>query len=59
MAMSIWLTRYSKNHTCSKKLGVQTKRLEILVCYDFHFRISNDEDDVMFTIELDLFSIRT
>jgi hypothetical protein len=32
----------------TKKLGVQTKRLEILVCYDFHFRISNEEEDVMF-----------
>ncbi len=31
----------------TKKLGVQTKRLEILVCYDFHFRISNEEEDVM------------
>jgi hypothetical protein len=42
-----------------KKLGIQIKRLEILVCYDFHFGISDDKKDVMFAIELDLFSIGT
>ncbi len=31
-----------------KKLGVQTKRLEVLVCYDFHSRIFDEEEDVMF-----------
>jgi hypothetical protein len=41
-----------------KKLGVQTKRLEVLVCYDFHFGIFDEEEDVMFAIKLDL-SIRT
>jgi hypothetical protein len=29
------------------------------MCYDFHFGISDEEKDVMFTIELNLFSIRT
>jgi hypothetical protein len=28
------------------------------LCYDFHFGISNGEEDIMFAIELDLFSIR-
>jgi hypothetical protein len=40
-----------------KKLGVQTKRLKVLVCYEFHFGISNEEEDVIFTTKLDLFSI--
>jgi hypothetical protein len=31
----------------------------ILVCYDFHSRISDEEEDVMFATELDLFSIGT
>jgi len=43
----------------TKKLDVQTKRLKVLVCYDFHFGISNDKKDVMFAIELDMFSIGT
>jgi hypothetical protein len=29
------------------------------VCYDFHSRIFNEEEDMMFVIELDLFSIWT
>ncbi len=41
----------------TKKLGVQTKRPEVLVCYDFHFGISDDKKDVMFATKLDLFSI--
>ncbi len=32
----------------TKKLGIQTKRPKVLVCYDFHYGISNDEEDVMF-----------
>jgi hypothetical protein len=32
----------------TKKLGTPTKRLEILVCYDFHYGISNKEEDLMF-----------
>jgi hypothetical protein len=50
---------YSKNHTCTKKLGVQTKRPKMLICYDFHSRIYDEKKDVMFAIELDLFSIGT
>jgi len=43
----------------TKKLGVQTKRLEALICYDFYSRISNEEENVMFAIEFNMFSIRT
>jgi hypothetical protein len=31
----------------------------MLVCYDFHFGISNEEKDLMFAIGLILFSIET
>jgi hypothetical protein len=43
----------------TKKLGVQTKRLEILVCYDFHSGILDEKEDMMFATKLNLFSIRT
>jgi len=43
----------------NKKLSVQTKRLEFLMCYDFHYGIFDEKEDVMFAIKLDLFSIRT
>jgi len=39
----------------TKKLGAQTKRPKVLVCYDFHSEISDEEEDVMFVTELDLF----
>jgi hypothetical protein len=42
-----------------KKLGVQTKRPKVLVCYDFHFGIADEEEDVMFATKLELFSIGT
>jgi hypothetical protein len=31
----------------------------MLVCYDFHSRTFDDEEDLMFDIELELFSIQT
>jgi hypothetical protein len=31
-----------------KKLGVQTKRPKVLMCYDFHYGISNEKEDIMF-----------
>jgi hypothetical protein len=43
----------------TKKLGVQTKRPKVLVCYDSHFGIFDEEEDVMFATKLDLFSIGT
>jgi hypothetical protein len=32
----------------NKKLGASTKFLRILVCYDFHSRIFDEEEDFMF-----------
>jgi hypothetical protein len=32
----------------TKKLGTPTKRPKVLVCYDFHSKISNKEEDLMF-----------
>jgi hypothetical protein len=43
----------------TKKLGVQTKRPKVLICYDFHSGIFDDEDDVMFATKLNLFFIGT
>jgi len=43
----------------TKKLGVATKYLEVLFCYDFHSGIFDKEEDLMFAIELGLFSIGT
>ncbi len=36
--------------TITRKLGAPTKRLEILVCYDFHYGKSNEKEDLMFAI---------
>jgi hypothetical protein len=43
----------------TKKLGVPIKCPKVLVCYDFHFEISNKEEDFMFATKPRLFSIRT
>jgi hypothetical protein len=43
----------------TKKLRTPTKQPKVLVCYDYHFGISNEEKDLMFAIELRLFSIGT
>ncbi len=43
----------------TKKLGAPTKCLKTLVCYGFHFRISNEEEDLMFATEPRLFLIGT
>jgi hypothetical protein len=32
-----------------KKLGTPTKHPKVLVCYDFHFRIFGEKEDLMFT----------
>ncbi len=42
-----------------KKLGTLIKCPKVLVCYDFHFGIFNEEEDLMFVIELIIFSIGT
>jgi hypothetical protein len=43
----------------TKKLSVESKRPKILICYDFHSKISNEKEDMMFAIKLDLFLIGT
>ncbi len=43
----------------TKKLGASTKHSKVLVCYDFHFGISDEEEGLMFATELGLFSIGT
>jgi hypothetical protein len=43
----------------TKKLGAPTKCLEMLICYDFHSRISNEKEDLMFATKPGLFSIGT
>jgi hypothetical protein len=43
----------------TKKLGGQTKRPKVLMCYDFHFGICDEEEDMMFVTKLNLFSIGT
>ncbi len=42
-----------------KKLGAPTKPPKVLICYDFHSGISNEEEDLMFATEPWLFSIGT
>jgi len=32
----------------TKKLGTLTKHPEVLVCYDFHFGIFDEKEDLMF-----------
>ncbi len=43
----------------TKKVGTPTKQPKVLVCYDFHFGISDEEKDLMFAIYSKLFSIGT
>ncbi len=40
-------------------MGVQTNQLEVLVCYDFHSGIFDEEDNLMFAIKPELFLIGT
>jgi len=39
----------------TKKLVTPTKWLEVLMCYDFHYGISNKKEDLMFATKLRLF----
>jgi len=43
----------------NKKLGAETKRLQILVFYDLLEGLTNEEEDMIFEIEPKLFSIGT
>ncbi len=40
--------RTIKTIIVTKKLGAPTKCPKVLVCYDFHSGISNEEEDLMF-----------
>jgi hypothetical protein len=42
-----------------KKLGAPTKHPKVLICYDFHSGISNEEKVLMFATRPGLFSIGT
>jgi hypothetical protein len=41
----------------NKKLRVETRRPQVLVCYDLMEGLTNEEEDMIFEIELELFSI--
>ncbi len=43
----------------TKKLGAPTKRLEMLIFYDFHYKIFDEKKDIMIATEPWLFLIRT
>jgi hypothetical protein len=43
----------------TKHLGGEVKKLEVLLCYGYQNGITNEEKDIIFVIELELFSIRT
>jgi hypothetical protein len=43
----------------NKKLGAKTKRPQLFVCYDLLERLTNEEENLIFEIELEVFSIGT
>jgi len=43
----------------NKKLGVETKRPQVLVCYDLMEGLIDEEEDLIFETKLELFSIGT
>jgi hypothetical protein len=40
-------------------LGGEVRRVEVLLCYDYQNDITNEEEDIIFTTKLELFSIGT
>jgi len=40
-------------------LGGEVRRLKVLLCYDYQNGITNEEKDIIFATELELFSIGT
>jgi hypothetical protein len=48
-----------KTISVNKKLGAETRRPQVLVCYDLMQRLTNEEEDLIFETELELFSIGT
>jgi len=43
----------------NRKLGIETKKPQVLICYDLLERLTNEEEDMIFEIKLELFSINT
>jgi hypothetical protein len=41
----------------TKHLGAEVKRPKVLLCYNYHNGITNEEEDIIFVIESLLFSI--
>jgi hypothetical protein len=46
-----------KTISINKKLGVKTRRLQVLICYDLLEGLTYEEEDLIFEIEPKLFSI--
>jgi hypothetical protein len=47
--ITVQITNTIKTIHVTKKLGAPTKRPKVLVCYDFHSKISHEKEDFMFT----------
>jgi hypothetical protein len=43
----------------NKKLGAKTRRPQLFVCYDLIERLTDEEEDLIFETELEVFSIGT
>ncbi len=43
----------------TKHLGSEVRRQEVLLCYDYHNGITDEDEDIIFAIEPKLFSIGT
>ncbi len=43
--------------TITKHLGGEVRRPKMLLCYDYQNGIANEEEDIIFVIRLELFSI--
>ncbi len=43
----------------NKKLGVETRRPQVLICYDLMEGLTNEEENLIFETKLELFSIGT
>jgi len=41
----------------NRKLRIETKKPQVLICYDLLKRLTNEEEDMIFEIKLELFSI--
>ncbi len=43
----------------TKHLGTEVRRPKMLLCYDYHNGITNEEENIIFATKLELFSIGT